>query len=194
VVTIDAMGCQKTIAGKIIARKADYVLAVKENQPSLLADIKDSFQMLTADSVEEEIDCDHGRVERRRCSVLADLSLLDNCAEWPSLQGLVRIQAERYHKSTGKTERLKCEAARLNRVIRQHWGIENKLHWVLDVGFDEDLSRKRAGHAAQNYSILTRIALNLLQQDKTCKLGIHGKRPQAAWDHAYLLRLLGTGT
>jgi predicted transposase YbfD/YdcC len=202
VVTIDAMGCQKTIAGKIVSRKADYVLAVKENQPSLLADIKDSFQMLAADSVEEEIDCDHGRVERRRCSVLADLSLLDNCTEWPSLQGLVRIQAERYHKATGKIERevryyitsLKPEAARLNRVIRQHWSIENKLHWVLDVGFGEDLSRKRAGNAAQNYSILTRIALNLLKQDKTCKLGIHGKRLQAAWDHSYLLRLLGTGT
>ena len=75
---------------------------------------------------------------------------------------------------------LKSEAARLNRVIRQHWGIENKLHWVLDIGFDEDLSRKRAGQAAQNYSILTRIGLNLLQQDKTCKLGIHGKRLQGA--------------
>ena len=199
VVTIDAIGCQRSIAGHIVEQGADYVLAVKENQPSLLADIKDSFQMLAADAVDEEIDCGHGRVERRRCAVLGDLSLLDASAEWASLQGLVRIEAERYHKATGKTEReiryyitsLKPDAARLNQTIRQHWGIENKLHWVLDVGFGEDLSRKRAGDAAANYSTLTRIALNLLKQDKTCKLGIHGKRLQAAWDHDYLLKLLG---
>ena len=199
VVTIDAIGCQKSIAGQIVDQGADYVLAVKENQPHLLADIKDSFRMLAADSVAEEIDCGHGRVERRSCSVLGDLSLLDEPRQWPSLQGLVRIEAERYHKATGKSEReiryyitsLKPDAARLNSAIRQHWGIENKLHWVLDVGFGEDLSRKRAGHTAQNYSILTRIALNLLKQDKTCKLGIHRKRLQAAWDQGYLLRLLG---
>ena len=175
------------------------MLAVKENQPHLLADIKDSFRMLAADSVVEEIDCGHGRVERRNCSVLGDLSLLDEPGQWASLRGLVRIEAERYHKATGKSEReiryyiisLKPDAARLNSAIRQHWSIENKLHWVLDVGFGEDMSRKRAGHTAQNYSILTRIALNLLKQDKTCKLGIHGKRLQAAWDHGYLLRLLG---
>lgn len=199
VVTIDAIGCQKSIAGQIIEKGADYVLAVKENQSHLLADIKDSFHMLPADAVAEEIDCGHGRVERRTCSVLGDVSLLDAPSEWTALQGLVRIQAERYHKATGKSEQeiryyitsLKPEAARLNTVIRQHWGIENKLHWVLDVGFAEDHSRKRVGHAAQNYSILNRIALNLLKQDKSCRLGIHGKRLQAAWDHAYLLKLLG---
>jgi len=156
VVTIDAIGCQKSIASQIVAQRADYVLAVKENQPSLLADIKDSFQMLAADSVDEQIDCGHGREERRTRSMLGDLSLLDAPGEWASLQGLVRIQAERYHKATGASERevryyitsLKPDAARLNAAIRQHWGIENKLHWVLDVGFGEDLSRKRAGHVA----------------------------------------------
>jgi len=123
-------------------------------------------------------------VERRRCSVLADLSLLDHAAEWAQLSSLVRIQAERYHKATGKTERetryyissLKPNAKRLNGAIRRHWGIENKLHWVLDVAFGEDLSRKRAGHARENFSLLNRIALNLLKQDKTSELGIHGKR------------------
>jgi predicted transposase YbfD/YdcC len=199
VVTIDAVGCQRAIAEQIVDKKADYILAVKENQPSLLADIKDSFQMLPADAVDEEIDCGHGRVERRRCAVLADLSLLDKPEEWASLQGLVRIQAERYHKATGKTERetryyitsLKPDAARLNAAIRQHWGIENKLHWVLDVGFGEDASRKRAGNAAQNFSVLNRIALNLLKQEKSSSRGIKGKRLKAGWDHAYLLKLLG---
>lgn len=199
VVTIDAMGCQRAIAEKIVAKKADYVLAVKENQGHLLEEVKDSFRMLDADEMAEEIDCGHGRIEQRRCSVIADLGLIEKAAEWPSLQGLVRIEAERYHKATGKTERetryyitsLKPNAARLNRVVRQHWGIENKLHWVLDVGFGEDLSRKRAGHAAQNFSVLNRIALNMLKQDKNSKRGIKGKRLNAAWDHPYLLKLLG---
>jgi predicted transposase YbfD/YdcC len=199
VVTIDAMGCQKSIAGKIVAKNADYILAVKQNQGSLLDGIEDSFQMLPVDAVEEEIDCGHGRVETRRCSVIADLSLVEKAAEWPSLQGLVRIQAERHHKATGKTETetrfyitsLQPDAARLNRAIRQHWGIENKLHWMLDVGFGEDLSRKRAGHTAQNFSLLNRIALNILKQDKSSKRGIKGKRLNAAWDHPYLLKLLG---
>jgi predicted transposase YbfD/YdcC len=199
VVTIDAMGCQKSIAQKIVDKKADYILAVKENQPHLLADIKDSFRMLAADSIAEEIDCGHGRVERRTCAVLGDLSLLDKPSCWVGLRTLVRIQAERFHKATGKTQQetryyiasLHPSAAHLNQLVRQHWGIENKLHWVLDVAFGEDLSRKRAGHAAQNFSVLNRIALNLLKQDKTCKLGVHGKRLQAAWDHPYLLHLLG---
>lgn len=198
VVTIDAMGCQTAIAEKIVDRKANYILAVKENQPLLLDDIQDSFRMLAADSVAEEIDCGHGRVERRTCAVLGDLSLLDKPTNWKGLCSLVRMQAERFHKASGKTERetryyissLQPDAARLNQLIRQHWGIENKLHWVLDVAFGEDHSRKRAGHAAQNFSLLNRIALNLLQQDKTVKVGIHGKRLQAAWDHNYLLRLL----
>jgi predicted transposase YbfD/YdcC len=199
VVTIDAMGCQRSIAEQIVEKKADYVLSVKENQGCLLDGIKDSFQMLAADAVAEEIDCGHGRVETRRCSVIVDTSLVEKTAEWPSLQGLVRIEAERYHKATGKTERevrfyitsMKPDAARLNSAIRQHWGIENKLHWVLDVGFGEDLCRKRQGNAAQNFSLINRIALNLLKQDKTCKLGTKGKRLQAGWDNDYMLQLLG---
>jgi predicted transposase YbfD/YdcC len=128
VITIDAMGCQRAIASRIIDKKADYILALKENQGTLLEEIKDSFQMLAADAVAEEVDCGHGRVEQRRCSVIADLSLIEKACEWASLQGLVRIESERYHKATGKTEReiryyitsLKPDAERLNRAIRQH--------------------------------------------------------------------------
>jgi predicted transposase YbfD/YdcC len=198
VVTIDAMGCQRAIAEKIVGKKADYILAVKENQGHLLEEIKDSFQMLAADAVQTEIDCAHGRVERRRCSVIADLSLIEKAAEWASLQGLVRIESQRYHKVADKTEReiryyitsLKPDARQLNRAIRQHWGIENKLHWALDVSFGEDLDRKRQQNSAQNFSLLNRIALNLLRQDKTTKLGIKGKRLKAGWDNNYLLKLL----
>ena len=125
--------------------------------------------------------------------------MIEKASEWASLQGLVRSEAERYHKATGKTERetryyitsLAADAARLNSVVRQHWGIENKLHWVLDVGFGEDLRRKRAGNAAQNFSVINRIALNLLKQDKSPKRGVKGKRLKAGWDQTYLLRLLG---
>jgi predicted transposase YbfD/YdcC len=199
VVTVDAMGCQREIASLIIEKRADYVLAVKGNQGLLAEQVRESFLLLNSDAVSEEIDCDHGRVEQRRCSVIADLSMIDKAAEWASLKGLVRIQSERCHKTTGKTERevryyitsLKPDAARLNSVIRQHWGIENKLHWVLDVGFGEDLDRKRAGHAAQNFSLLNRIALNLLKQETTFKRGIKAKRLKAAWNHPYLLKLLG---
>lgn len=199
VVTIDAMGCQRSIAGQIADKKADYVLAVKENQGHLLEEIKDSFRMLEANSAAEQIDCGHGRVERRRCSVIADTSLVEKAAEWAGLRSLVRVEAERYHKATGKTEQetryyissLAPDAALINHKIRQHWGIENKLHWVLDVAFSEDLSRKRAGNAAQNFSLLNRIALNLLKQETTLKRGIKGKRLKAAWDPPYLLKLLG---
>ena len=199
VVTIDAMGCQREIATRIIEKKADYVLAVKDNQGLLAEQVRDSFLLLNADAVAEEVDCGHGRVEKRRCSVIADLSMIEKSSEWASLRGLVRIQSQRYHKVTGKIEReiryyitsLNPDAARLNRVIRQHWGIENKLHWVLDVGFGEDLDRKRAGHSAQNFSLLNRIALNLLKQETTFKRGIKGKRLKAAWNHPYLLKLLG---
>jgi predicted transposase YbfD/YdcC len=160
IVTIDAMGCQKGIAQQIIDKQADYILAVKENQLHLLEDVRDSFQMLPSDSTAEQLDCGHGRVETRTCSALGDLSLVEQADDWPRLHSLVRIQAERYHKATGKTEReiryyissLRPEAARLNSAVRQHWGIENKLHWVLDVAFGEDASRKRAGNAAQNFS------------------------------------------
>ena len=199
VVTIDAMGCQREIASRIIEKKADYVLAVKDNQGLLAEQVRDSFLLLPCEAVAEEIDCGHGRVEQRRCSVIADLSLIEKVSEWASIQGLVRIESERYHKVSGKIEReiryyitsLRPDAARLNAVIRQHWGIENKLHWVLDVGFSEDLDRKRAGHSAQNFSLLNRIALNLLKQETTFKRGIKGKRLKAAWNHPYLLKLLG---
>jgi hypothetical protein len=104
VVTIDAIGCQSSIAQQIAEKQADYILAVKQNQGHLLEEIEDSFRMLPADAVAEEIDCGHGRVERRTCAVIGDLSLVEQVADWASLQSLVRIEAERFHKGTGKRE------------------------------------------------------------------------------------------
>jgi len=198
VVTIDAIGCQRSIARQIADKKADYILALKENQGHLLEEVKDSFQMLPAEAIDEEIDCGHGRVEKRTCSVIGDLSLVEKASAWTGLQSLVRIKAERFLKATGEIEQetryyissLKPDATRLNHAIRQHWGIENSLHWILDVAFHEDQSRKRAGHAAQNFSLINRIALNLLKHDRSTKLGIRSKRLIAGWDNNYLFKLL----
>ena len=162
IVTIDAMGCQKEIASQIIDGKADYILALKGNQGNLQEQTEDSFRFLPLKSVIEEIDAGHGRVERRTCSVIDDLSMVENKEQWKNLQSIIKIDAERYFKSTGKSETetrfyissLPADASHLNQSIRSHWGIENSLLWILDVAFNEDNSRKRAGNAAQNFSVL----------------------------------------
>jgi predicted transposase YbfD/YdcC len=198
IVTIDAMGCQRDIASAIIAKEADYILALKGNQGNLLEQVEDSFRFLKPHAVSEEIDAGHGRVERRICSVINDLSMIEQIEQWAKLQSLVRIDAERYIKSTGKTEKetrfyissLIADASLINQSTRAHWMVENALHWTLDVAFNEDNSRKREGHAAQNFSVLTRIALNLLRNETTTKCGIKGKRLKAGWDNTYLEKIL----
>jgi predicted transposase YbfD/YdcC len=198
IVTIDAMGCRKDIAAKIIGKEADYLLALKGNQCNLLEQVEDSFRFLPAASVDEQLDAGHGRVETRRCSVVSDLSMIESRAEWVALRSLVKIESERYIKSTGKTEKqtriyissLPADAKLINQSVRAHWGVENSLHWVLDVGFNEDASRKRTGFAAQNYSLVSRIALNLLKNDGTTKGGVRAKRLKAGWDNRYFLKLI----
>lgn len=198
IVTIDAIGCQKGIAEEIAGKEADYILALKSNQGNLLQQTEDSFRLLDAKSVSEEIDAGHGRVETRICSVVDDLALVRQKEEWKNLRSLVRIESERYMKATGELEKetryyissLPADASLLNRSIRSHWGIENSLHWVLDVAFNEDHSRKRAGYAAQNFSVINRIALNLLKNDRATKHGVKGKRLKAGWDEKYLMGIL----
>jgi predicted transposase YbfD/YdcC len=199
IVTIDAMGCQKDIASAIIAKEADYILALKGNHANLCQQVEDSFRFLEAKSVSEEVDYGHGRVETRICSAIDDLQMLRHGKGWESLRTIVRVESERFIKATGKTEKeepryyissLPADAVLLNRSIRSHWGIENSLHWVLDVAFNEDHSRKRAGCAAQNFSVINRIALNLLKNEKTIKVGVRGKRLNAGWNERYLLKLL----
>jgi predicted transposase YbfD/YdcC len=197
IVTIDAMGCQREIAKKIIVKKSDYVLAVKENQAELLDDIQDSFRILKPDDVFEQIDYGHGRIETRKCSVIFDLSLVEKTSLWKSLNSIIKIESTRIFKATGKTQTetryyissLVGDAEKSATAIRSHWGIENKVHWTLDVAFNEDHSRKRAGNAAHNFTIINRIALNILKKDDT-KIGIRGKRLGAGWSGEFIFKLL----
>lgn len=197
IVTIDAMGCQKAIASAIIAKEADYILALKGNQGELYQQVQESFRFTQANQVAQQTDLGHGRVEKRVCSVIDDLSMIDQREQWKGLQSIVKIDAERFIKSTGETQQetryyissLKADAGQLNEKIRDHWKIENSLHWVLDVAFHEDQSQKRAGNAAQNFSVINRIALNLLKSDIR-KGSIKGKRLKAAWNDKYLEHVL----
>lgn len=205
VVTIDAMGCQTAIAKQIVEAGGDYVLAVKANQPTLHRSIEAELRDMQRDGF-ADVSHDHhqtnngghGRVETREVWATDDLSWLgDQTQRWPGLQSVVMIQSTR-RVAGGATSRerryyissLRADAKRLGDCIRSHWGIENRLHYVLDVAFGEDAARHRSGHSSENFSRLRRIALNLLREEKTKKRGIKGKRLNASWDHDYLLKLL----
>ncbi len=209
IVTIDAMGCQKEIAQKVLDQDADYVLAVKENQPTLhrkvqemFADAEDSgyadIQFNRASNTEKN----HGRIETRECWVIDDpshLFYIQGTREkpvWPGLESIIKIQAtRRVGEKTSINTRyyiasVSKRASAMNTIVRSHWGVENSLHWVLDIAFREDECRVRKGSAPEILAILRQMALNLLSQEKTAKVGVKGKRLKAAWDTRYLLRVL----
>jgi predicted transposase YbfD/YdcC len=198
IVTIDAMGCQTEIAKKVLEKKANYILAVKGNQPRLEEDIDVIVNETKPSSHSEHTEEGHGRIEKRSCFVYDDLSVMKTLERWPGLTSVVKIVSERHVKATDKYETetrfyiasFLAEAKDMAQNIRSHWGIENKLHWSLDVSFNEDKSRKRAGFSAQNFSTITRIALNLLKNDKTKKRSVRGKRLDAAWSDHYLINIL----
>jgi predicted transposase YbfD/YdcC len=205
IVTIDAMGCQKKIAQKIRDEKADYVFSLKENQAKFLQDVRDWFAH--ADQVNfagmkhdyyETVNKGHGRIEVRRCWVVSNPVAFDYIRHyegWADLQTIVRVQRER--RFADKTERetsyhissLPPKASVILNAIRSHWGIENSLHWVLDVVFREDASRIRKDNSSQNIGILRKIALNILKQDPS-KGSLKSKRYSAALDDTFLLQLL----
>lgn len=160
-VTIDAMGCQQEIARKIIDRGASYILAVKENQKQLHQDIVDEFKFGKNIQFDISEHLDHGRIETRKCSVITDFKFIENTQEWTGIKSIIKIESIRKFKNSDKpTETatryyissLLTKAIELQRAIRLHWGIENKLYWVLDVAFSEDAPRKRAGNASPNFS------------------------------------------
>ncbi len=206
IVTIDAIGCQTKIAQKIIDKQADYVLPVKENQPQLYA----TLQQLFEDPVEmkrvpwdyeKTVNKDHGRLEIRECWATSDPEYLEYIAtlgDWRGLQSIAMVKAERCIGAQREVKTryfissLPSDAKQLLSAIRGHWGIENKLHWVLDIAFREDDCRTRKGNGAQNFAVLRHIALNLLRRETTLKASIHAKRLKAGWDHDYLTRILLT--
>lgn len=200
VVTIDAMGTQTAIAEKIIDKGAHYILAVKENQKSLSEEIIDEFRFGKEMEVFEHLDIGHGRIETRKCSVISDFQFVNNeNNKWKNLKSIIKLESIREFKNSSKPPEkatryyitsLHESPEIINSNIRAHWGIENKLHWVLDVQFKEDQSRKRNENAAQNYSTVLKIAINLLKNDKTVKQGIQGKRLKAGWDDNYLMKIL----
>lgn len=208
VVTVDAIGCQSAIAAQITAQDADYVLALKENQPTLWAAVATAFREgqargYAAGPVDHRrtAEKNHGRIEVRDVWALEDPALiayLDPRGAWPRLRSVAMVVAERRVGTERSRETryylssLPGDAARLGDAVRGHWGIENRLHWVLDIAFREDESRVRHGHADQNLAVLRRLALNLLRQETTARMGVKAKRLKAGWDETYLLKLLAT--
>jgi predicted transposase YbfD/YdcC len=206
IVTIDAIGCQPKIAAKIVKKDADYVLAVKQNQGQLFEDVKDLFAgcqeenfLQVPHDYTKTIEKGHGRIEIRECWTLADPEFLDYLRHrdaWPKLRALAMVRAERRSGTKRSRETryyitsVENNATLILESIRAHWGIENGLHWVLDIGFREDESRVRKDHAPENMAVLRHIALNLLKQEQTAKIGIKAKRLKAAWDQDYLLKVL----
>jgi predicted transposase YbfD/YdcC len=203
IVTIDAMGCQNDIAQLIIEEEADYVLALKGNQPTLHQHVKDSFERESATHTYTELSNDHGRVEKRQYTVLTDLKWIETASEWPGLQTLVRVESEVYQKLSQKTTHetryyisslqvvdKQKDTEKIAGAVRAHWGIEVCLHWSLDVSFNEDACRIRKGYADQNLSAVRKMGLNLLRHEPTVKRGIKTKRMKAGWDDAYLKNLL----
>lgn len=212
-VTIDAIGCQRDVARRVVEGGGDYVLAVKGNQPALHAGVKalldeavlGSFRGMSHGYCEQTDGGGHGRVETRRAWVTDEVRWLGEelLAQWPGLSGgsvgVVESVRQDLGDLTGRvtTERRYfissrggTDAAAFADAVRGHWSVENRLHWQLDVSFREDERRIRKGHGAENYSRLCRLALNLLKRDRTVKIGVHGKRLKAGWDEHYLLRLL----
>lgn len=208
-VSIDAMGCQKQIAQKILDGGGHYLLAVKDNHKSLHEDVRFYLDEAIAQNfagiehvAAQTTDGDHGRLEQRRLWASGEVNWLRRQGhDWPALGGIVCVESERlvFGQSSPTIERRYYITSHdpqqvggdiLLNQVRGHWGVENQLHWQLDVSFREDERRLRKGHGAENFSRLCRLALNLLKSEKSLKLGIANKRLNCGWDHDYLLKVL----
>lgn len=195
IISIDAIGCQKDIAEQIIEQSGDYILALKENQAELKSQVEDSFNRQKPSDVHQQIEKAHGRIEERKCSIITDLKWIDNRTYWMNLQTIIRIEScrekegvkeyqTRYYISSSSST-----AEKFNHYVRGHWGIENSLHWKLDVVFREDECRKRKGYSAQNFTLMSKMAINLLKRDKR-KITTPNKQFMAGWNTPYLVSLI----
>ena len=213
IVTMDAMGCQREIAGLIFDQGADYVLSLKGNQGTALDDFSQYFDYVLSPQASralperkakagtmsyfESVEKGHGRTDVRRYWHTTDIAWFAGRTLWKGLQSVGMVESERTVRGEPSTERryylssLPLGAETFARAVRGHWGVENNLHWSLDVTFREDQSRARTRYAAQNLATLRRLALNLVKNDKTRKLPLRQKRMLAAMNHDYLKQLLG---
>ena len=207
-ITIDAMGCQKKIAAAIVEKGAEYILALKGNQSTLENEVEGFFAEAqktafrdTPHTFHESVDGDHGRIETRRVWATSEVSwMLDAKKDWKNLRSLILVESERtvdgkttvehrHYISSHET----LDAQRLGELVRGHWSVENNLHWVLDVTFDEDRSRIRDGHSAQNLALLRKLALAFFKNEKTLKTSIAQKKKMAGWERDYALRVMLAG-
>jgi len=209
VITIDAMGCQKDITSLIIKKKGDYVLALKANQKLLYKAVKKWFELAQKEaflgreySYYEQVEGGHHRGEKRPVWTIdiSKLPPLHNQGLWTGLKTVAMIVSERrlWNKTTTEARfylsSLSSNAAQIALAIRSHWGIENSLHWTLDVTFSEDKSRIRKQHSPENFALMRRLAINLLKQEKTSKQSLKMKRYRAAMDNNYLVQILNSAS
>jgi len=199
VITMDAMGCQKKIANQIIEKGGDYVFSLKGNQGSLHEDVTTYFESsLSPESVVITFDGGHGRIETRSVRVTDEIAWLTENHSWVGLKSIIAVTATRETKNkiTKETRYFISSLSadnphQLEHAIRAHWAVENNLHWVLDMAFDEDSNRTRQGDSASNLAVIRHIALNLIKKEKTSKVGIKTKRLKAGWSNDYLLKVIG---
>lgn len=199
VITIDAMGCQKKIADQIVQQKGDYVLSLKGNHGILHEDVTTYFtSTLSPEVAVQTVDGGHGRIETRSVRVSDDIEWLKAEHTWTGLKSIIAVTAKREigDKITEETRYFISSLSadnpqKLAHAVRAHWAIENNLHWVLDLAFDEDSNRTRTGHSAANLAVIRHIALNLIKAEETAKVGIKTRRLMAGWDNEYLLKIIG---
>ena len=197
IVTADALNCQRAIAQQIVDQQGDYALALKGNQGTLHDDVillldDPACKAVTSTPV---VESDHGRIETRTATVSTDIDWLQKEHLWPGLRAIGKVERKRETpgKTTTETAYYLLSAAlspeRFNAVVRQHWGVENRLHWRLDVVMNEDQDRTRMGSGPHNLAVLRHMALNAMQKEKS-KGSLRGKFKRAGWDDAFLIRLL----